>query len=386
MRLGIDASNIGGGGGITHLKELLSALAVSSDQFGIVELTVFSSQKVLDLLADSPILTKVSFPELNKGLLQRVAFQLFHYDAAIKKRCDVLFSLTGDYIGSFQPVIGMSRNMLLYERDIWRDIKSPKEIFRFWLNFKKQQRCFKNADGIIFISKYAQEYANRSLDISHKAQKIISHGVSSQFNGAVMPQKEISEYSFESPFNFLYVSTVHVYKNHCEVVHAISRLRAQGYPVSLTLIGGVIFKPAGDLLMETIHRLDPKREFVFYEGHVPYEAISKAYKKASGIIFASNCENMPNILMESMASGVPILCSDKAPMPEFLKDNGFYFNCKAVDSIELALIDFLKQPDKRATMAHNNIKEIKNYTWDKTAKATFSFISEVYLKQHHVQK
>ena len=37
-------------------------------------------------------------------------------------------------------------------------------------------------------------------------------------------------------------------------------------------------------------------------------------------IFASTCENMPNILIEGMSSGLPILCSNYLPMPEFLKD------------------------------------------------------------------
>lgn len=381
MRLGIDASNIGGGGGITHLKEILVSTLDVENLFNIERIVVFSSHKVLDELVDSDILIKVSFPELNKGLFERIKFQMHGYDKEISKHCDILFSLTGDYIGKFTPVVGMSRNMLLYERDIWREIKQPKEVLRFWLNFRKQKRCFNNASGIIFISEYAKEYANRVLDISRKKQVIIPHGISPQFKGEVQRQKDLSDYSLENPFNFLYVSTVHVYKNQWHVVRAISNLRKKGFPVSLTLVGGVIFKPAGDLLSETITELDSDSVFIENKGHIPYADISELYKKASGIIFASHCENMPNILMESMASGVPIVCSNKAPMPEFLKDNGFYFNPKDVLSIENAIIEFLSQPSKREVMAHNNIKEIQTYSWDKTAEETFSFISEVYLNK-----
>ena len=62
----------------------------------------------------------------------------------------------------------MSRNMLLYERDIWIDIKSPIEILRFWLNFKKQEKCFKSSKGIIFISKYAKDYISNQLHLENK--------------------------------------------------------------------------------------------------------------------------------------------------------------------------------------------------------------------------
>lgn len=381
MKLGIDATNIGEGGGVTHLKEILKAFPNLEKTFPIEEVIVFSSQKVLDEIDDYKSISKITFPMLNQGLLQRVRFQMSYFDVEIKKRCDILFSLTGDYIGKFKPVVGMSQNMLLYERDIWREIKNPKEILRFWLNFKKQQRCFKNALGIIFLSKYAREYANSVLPISLKKQEIIHHGISPKFKGEVAVQNDLSEYSFKKPFNFLYVSTIHVYKNQWNVVRAISNLRKKGYPVTITLVGGVIFQPAGKLLQKTIEELDPEKQFVKNKGHIPYSQIAEEYKKASGIIFASNCENMPNILMESMASGVPIICSNKEPMPEFLKENGFYFNPKDVLSLEKTIVSFLSKPNEREIMAQNNLKEITNYSWEKTAMETFSFLSEVYLNQ-----
>ncbi|WP_417619729.1 glycosyltransferase family 4 protein [Oceanihabitans sediminis] len=381
MVLGIDASNIGGGGGVTHLKEILLAISKSKERFGIEQIIVFSSTKTLNQITniDNDFIQKVTFPQFNGSLFKRVVFQMFKYDLEIYKRCDLLFSIAGDYFGTFKPVVGMSRNMLLYERDIWREIKQPKEIIRFWLNFKKQKCCFKNAAGIIFISEYAKDYANKVLEISTKKQTNIPHGISSMFNGEVQNQKELSSYSVEKPFNFLYVSTVHVYKNQWHVVRAVSNLRKKGFPITLTLVGGVIFTPAGELLNRTIRELDPSGDFIFYKGHIPYKEISSEYKKASGIIFASNCENMPNILMESMASGVPIICSNKQPMPEFLKQNGYYFDPKDVESIEKSIKDFLSSPKKRELMAKNNIKEINNYSWDKTAKHTFSFLSEIYL-------
>ena len=381
MRLGIDASNVGGGGGITHLKELLGQIDNVENLYGIEEIFVFSSVKVLRQLPAHKKLTKVTFRYFNSGLLNRVTFQLTRYDREIRERCDILLSITGDYIGDFKPLIGMSRNMLLYERDIWREIKQPKEVTRFWLNFKKQERCFKNADGIIFISKFAKKYANDVLDISDDTEQTkIPHGISPRFDGTVKEQRHIKNYNKSNPFNFLYVSTVHVYKNQWRVVKAIARLRKKGYPVTLTLVGGVIFEPEGVLLEKTIQEVDPKAEFINYKGHISYDKIDQYYKKSLGIIFASNCENMPNTLMESMASGVPILCSNKEPMPEFLKDGGFYFNPKSIDSIEKTLIEFLSNPDKRDKMAKKNLIEIKNYNWEDTARETFDFVSKIYRK------
>ena len=35
---------------------------------------------------------------------------------------------------------------------------------------------------------------------------------------------------------------------------------------------------------------------------------------------------MPNTLVEAMASGLPIACSDRGPMPEVLGDGGVLFD------------------------------------------------------------
>ena len=123
MRIGIAASNIGGGGGLTHLKEILENYDYKYFDRKINKIIVFSSTSILESLPENSIIEKITFPEFNSSLLNRVIFQLTKYDKEIASRCDLLFSIAGDYVGSFKPVISMSRNMLLYERQIWKEIK-----------------------------------------------------------------------------------------------------------------------------------------------------------------------------------------------------------------------------------------------------------------------
>ena len=59
--------------------------------------------------------------------------------------------------------------------------------------------------------------------------------------------------------------------------------------------------------------------------------------KSNIFIFASSCENMPITLIEGMASGLPIACSDRGPMPEVLQDGGVYFNPEDCKSIVFAI-------------------------------------------------
>jgi glycosyltransferase involved in cell wall biosynthesis len=377
MKIGIDASNIGGGGGITHLVEFLREFDPSEFK-EISGIVVFSSNKVLSQLDEAEYLEKVSFPQFNGSLLKRVLFQLNGYDAQIKCRCDILLSLSGDYIGGFRPLVGMSRNMLLYERPIWKEIRQPKEIMRFWLNYQKQRVSFGNSDGIIFISNYAKSYVSKYINLADKEVEVIHHGISSRFKNQVKLQGDLTSYSLSKPFKFLYVSNVHIYKHQWNVIRAVGVLRKEGYPVELDLIGSNGFDPAFAKLQEAINKVDSKNTFIHYHGHVDHNEIDKFYRTADGIIYASTCENMPNILIESMASGLPIACSDKQPMPEFLKENGYYFNSYDVASIVKALRLLLENPEQSNIFSTKNIEEVRNYSWKQTSKRTFTFLLETF--------
>jgi len=379
ISIGIDATSIVDGGGLTHLKELIENYLKQKTNH---QLIVYASKKVLDQLPNSSIFLKHSFLFLNKSKIHRIFFQIFLFDKILKSECDIILSVTGDFIGDFRPYVAMSQNMMLYEREFWKEIKSIKEKSKFYFNFKRQKKCFKNAEGIIFLSQYAKDYILRSLKIENKNTSIINHGISPKFLSKKFNLKPIKEYSMNNPFRFLYVSTVHVYKNQWNVVEAISKLRQKGYPVTLTLIGNVIYKPSGDRLTKVINQLDPDNQFVNHILNIPHDEIADKYFTHDGIIFASTCENMPNILLESMGSGKPIACSNKSPMDEFLKDGGVYFNARSVKSIFSTLEKMLKSLKSFEALNHQNKEELKKYTWNNTSKKTVNFIKDT-LKRYN---
>ena len=385
INIGIDATSIVDGGGFTHLYEFLNNYNEEMHQASH-NLIIYASKKVLNRLPNHHKFSLRNFSFLNKTRFHRIFFQIFLFDKFLKSECDIVFSITGDYIGSFKPYLAMSQNMMLYEREFWREIKNIKERGKFYFNFKRQQKCFKNSEGIIFLSKYAKEYITGSLNIKHKDLSIIHHGISQRFISKKIKLKLIDKYSFSNPFRFLYVSTVHVYKNQWNVIEAISKLRDKGYPVTLTLIGNIIYKPSGKKLKKVSRKFDPDNKFITHILSVPHHEIVDQYFNHDGVIFASSCENMPNILLESMGSGKPIACSYKDPMPEFLKEGGFYFNANSSSSIFEALEKLLTSLNEIKEVSLNNINELKNYTWQNNSYKTIKFLETTFIKYQNREK
>jgi len=89
-----------------------------------------------------------------------------------------------------------------------------------------------------------------------------------------------------------------------------------------------------------------------------------AYRSAKIFVFTSLIENSPNILLEAMAYGLPILSSDTAPMPEFGGNAIAYF--KSGDEADLArkIETLLGDQVALDELGRQALKQAKNFSWD----------------------
>ena len=110
---------------------------------------------------------------------------------------------------------------------------------------------------------------------------------------------------------------------------------------------------------------------------MPFADLHTLYGEADGFVFASSCENLPNILIEAMAEGLPIACSNRGPMPEVLGDGGVYFDPTDVESIAECLLGLGKDPILRTRLAEAAWQNAQPYSWKRCADDTFDFIAQV---------
>ena len=95
-------------------------------------------------------------------------------------------------------------------------------------------------------------------------------------------------------------------------------------------------------------------------------------------MFASSCENMPIILLEGMASGLPIACSHRGPMPEVLCGAGVYFDPENADEIAATLRQLIDDPELRRRCAEGAFAKAQAYySWERCARETFTFLRQI---------
>ena len=107
------------------------------------------------------------------------------------------------------------------------------------------------------------------------------------------------------------------------------------------------------------------------QGPVAHSDLPAAYHHAAANVFASSCENCPNILLEALGSGRPLLASNVMPMPEFGADAVEYFAPSDSVSIRNAMRKVLEDDAHARLLGEKAARRSENYDWAVTAHKTW---------------
>lgn len=375
MKLGIDASRNRSGGAVAHMIGLIGA--AEPERSGIEEVHVWSYAKLLQALPDRPWLVRHNPPELERGILSQLYWQRYRFPCELERvGCGIVFNTDAGSIGRFAPSVTMSQDMLSYEPGEMERMRWGKARLRLLLLWYMQNRSLRHSDGAIFLTQYASELIQRSCrGVSNV--KVIPHGVHESFRGCKTPQAFSAHR--EREIRCLYVSNAAPYKHQWHVVRSIALLRSEGYQLSLTLVGGG--EDASQMQLDAeIQVSDPSSTFVTQHPFLANEELPRVLSESDLFIFASSCENMPVTLIEGMAAGLPIACSNRGPMPEVLRDGGVYFDPEEPSSIASAVRELLDSSELWLHSAQRSMKISDEYSWKRCADETFAFLTETYQK------
>lgn len=374
MILGIDASNIRQGGGVTHLVEILKEYDPYKHDFK--KIVIWSCKNTLDKIPDNPNIQKIYSKYIEKGTLTTFYFQVFQIKKELEfYSCDIVFVPGGTFLSKFKPYVTMSQNMLPFELKEAFRYKNLLKKLKFILLFITQSYTFKNAKGVIFLTNYAKNIINQKIPNLINSI-IIPHGINKLYS--TNPKKQIESSSFNNftKFNLLYVSILSPYKHQTNLVKSVCELNELGYPIKLTLIGPSE-KQSLNEFKKTLSLYSNHGSCVNYLGSIDHKELFKFYRESDAFIFASTCENLPIILIEAMSSGLPILCSNYGPMQEVLGQNeNMYFDPLNLDNIKEKIVQLFESCTLREKISNESFLRSLKYSWSDVADLTFKYLFE----------
>lgn len=377
MKIAINTTSAVAGGGVTYIKNLLTYLSKINTNHQYLILTTFKGKEVFYF--QHPNFIFLSFRMASRNPLLRILWEQFTLPSLLKReRVDVLFSP-----GNISPLLSTIPNVIMIQNLAPFDnliITAERKIQKYRLKLLKilTIASIKRAKKVIFISKKAIRDM-KSLGLSLKHANLIYHGKNEElFHENVDVDKKrqiINKYNLDK--FILYVSNIHRYKNFIELTQAFAMIHNKiDNEIKLVLVGRCFDDGYYDEMIRFI-REKGLEERVLFLGEVPYEELPFLYASCKLFVYPSTCENCPNILIEAMACGAPILASNIEPMPEICTDAAIYFD--PMNPITLADVIFKTIMDKDliSTMKINSLKRAKIFSWENTIISTLRVFEDI---------
>jgi glycosyltransferase involved in cell wall biosynthesis len=361
----IDASRNRSGGSIVYLINFIKNLNL--DFTKIEKVILFSYKSLLKEIPNRSFLTKYSHPFLEKNILFQLIWQMICLPNFLKKNNNnILFTTDATSICKYKPSIVFNQDILGFDREVLKKISFGLFKIRIYLIKLVQIFAMNNASKVIFLSKFSKKvissYLKKNLDY-----EIIYHGIDEKL--LKLGQKKINalpwDYKKKDKIKLIYVSPLDPYKNHLTVGKAYSRLKKKYTNLEIKFVGS--YKHNIKLYNNIISgaSLVTKKNFV---GDVSHKKVLNYIYNSDIYIFASSSETFGISLVEGMALGLPIVCSNKSSLPEILEDGGIYFDPNNDHQLANQIEKFIKNKNFRKIKSKRALNLSSQYNWGHNVK------------------
>jgi glycosyltransferase involved in cell wall biosynthesis len=359
----IDASRNRSGGAIVYLKNFLKHLNL--DKTNIKQIFIFSHKNILNQIPNKKFLKKISHPFLEKNILFQIIWQLFFLPLFLKKnKIDIFYSTDAATFCNHSNSIIMNQDILSFDNDVLNFIPFSIEKIRLYIIKFLQVRSMNNAKEIIFLSKKAKNIISKYL--KNKNLNIIPHGVDEKI--LRLSKNNLIQNNWDSrskkKIKIVYTSPLYLYKNHQSVIKAYSHLKKKYNNIDIKFIGS--YEHDLDLFQKLI-KDNPIINKSHFTGSLKQEDVIETLINSDIFIFASSSETFGISLLEAMAVGLPIICSNRSCLPEILQNGGLYFNPRNYLGLSRQ-IDFLIRNKKlRKKISEHAKKRALKFSWKNNA-------------------
>ena len=231
------------------------------------------------------------------------------------------------------------------------------------------------SDRIIAVSNASRADILQHLRIPGTRQgdvRTIYNGVSSAFKPA---ESDTRTPDPARPRTLLYVGRGDPYKNLTGLVEALSRLGGTTpFPVRLNIIGPP--DPRYPAALEKVASLGLTPS-VTWMGYQNSEALIQAYQEADAVVLPSRYEGFGFPVVEGMACGTPVVCSDIPVLREIGGEAAFYAPLDSPQGLAEAIRTALTDAPQRHHKIQLGLQQARRFTWTETARQTIALYHEL---------
>jgi glycosyltransferase involved in cell wall biosynthesis len=390
MHILLNALAASAGGGITYLRNVIPHLAAQ----GHMKTTVLMRSGMRPSLGDVAGVECLEADPAGMGALGRLWQEQILVRRAVRETgADVLIS-TGNLALFCSPVpqVLLTRNSLYTSREFSRDTLE-RGAYALWLDTRIKgwlaRVSIGQADVTVAPSQAfadtVRRWTGRTDGICH-----VPHGFdAARFfkDDSTLPREANKALaSANGAVRLLSVTHYNYFRNIETILRALPAIKQRlGRPVKLVLT--CTLRPSPEW-----GPYDPTRAARLAEelgvtgdivslGLVPYAALHHVYRACDAYVTAAYAESFAHPLVESMASGLPVVASSLDVHREVCGDAALYFHHAAPGELCDRVAELVTTPNLARTLADRGRGRSRLYSWNGHVHALVTLAEEAVLRR-----
>jgi glycosyltransferase involved in cell wall biosynthesis len=277
---------------------------------------------------------------------------------------DLLYS--PDFV--LPPALGARTLLTVHDLSFVRCPKTADPRLHRYLNVAVP-RSVARADHILADSENTAQDLATLWNVPSDKVSVLYPGVGSQFSPVADAAKlESVRRRYSLPQHFIFtVGTLQPRKNYGRLIEAFGQLLSTTNDRSLRLVVAGDKGWLYDSIFGSARRLGLQKEVVF-AGYVDDNDLPALYSLAELFVFPSLYEGFGLPVLEAMACGTPVICSETSSLPEVAGDAALMLNPLDVDGWAQAMEQVLNDGGLRQRMVARGMVRARSFSWERAAR------------------
>jgi glycosyltransferase involved in cell wall biosynthesis len=352
------------GGMETYARELIRGLRRAAPQ---LELTAFVSREGAAATGEVWLeeCTAVTVPVNSSNRVQWVLGEQLHLPGLAKRDgVELVHSLatTGPGRGDFRRVATVHDLIYRIHPEAHFGVISMGMRVLVPLSVKRATR-------VIAVSQTTADDLRNLMHVRAERIDVVPNGVGTPPDVEPLPEAELrARHDLGERRIVLCTSAKRPHKNLLRLLDAVAAIPAERRPVAV-LTGyptehetELRERAAGLGITDDVRIL----------GWVDQPELEALYRAATCLVFPSLYEGFGLPVLEAMARGLPVACSDRSSLPEVAGDAALLFDPEDVGQIAGAIERLLEDAAERERLVARGYEQAQRFTWDACARGTLA--------------
>lgn len=224
----------------------------------------------------------------------------------------------------------------------------------------------KRADKIITVSNYSKKEIEKYYLEAKDKIEVISLGFDNSF-------KKLDDIKKRN--QILYVGSLNKRKNFVGVLKAFELLNKKDY--KLLIVGNFSANFSLDENSKEIIESAKQNPNIEFKSNIDNNKLIQIYNESTLFLFPSFYEGFGLPVLEAMACGTPVICSDSSSLPEVGANAVVYCNAYDINDIKEKIEEVIEDENLQKEMIKEGLERAQLFSWEKSAKEHMKLFQKV---------